>query len=321
MTAPATLLHAARSGDAAAFERMVAPLRGELLAHCYRMLGSVHDAEDAVQESLIRAWRSVGTLDERGHVRAWLYKIATNRCLTALQRRGRRELPVDVAPGTPASEILWLEPFPGPGSDATPESRYLAREHVELAFVAALQHLSAVQRAVLLMRDVLGFSAAEVAETLGTSTTSVNSALQRARKAIASDTPSQQRILDGLGAEGVARTVHRWADAWHRGDVDAIVSMLADDARYSMPPLPEWYRGREEIHAFLLRGPLRYRWRFLPTIANGQLAFGTYRWEDDQQRYVPSGLDVLTLGGGRVAAVTAFLTADLRRFGLPAEVL
>jgi RNA polymerase sigma-70 factor (TIGR02960 family) len=319
MTVPAELLHAARSGDAGAFERMAAPYRGELLAHCYRMLGSLHDAEDAVQESLIRAWRSVGTLDERGHVRAWLHKIATNRCLTALERRGRRELPVDVTPGTPASEIMWLEPFPDRGTDASPEMRYLAREHVELAFVAALQHLSAVQRAVLLMRDVLGFSAAEVADHLGTSTASVNSALQRARKTIASDAPSQQRILGELGDEGVAKTVHRWADAWHRGDVDAIVTMLAEDARYSMPPLAEWYRGHDEIHAFLLGGPLRYRWRFLPTIANGQLAFGTYRWDSDQRRYVPNGLDVLTLGGDRVAAVTAFLTADLTRFGLPAE--
>ena len=313
MTAPAALLDAARSGDSAAFEQLVAPYRGELQAHCYRMLGSLHDAEDAVQDSLIRAWRSVASLDDRGFVRAWLYRIATNRCLTALERRGRRELPVDLAPGTPATEISWLEPYP----DTSPETRYLARESVELAFVAALQHLSAIQRAALILRDVLGFSAAEVADQLDTSTASVNSALQRARKVIDSTAPTQQTVLRDLGDEAIAAIVARWTDAWHAGDVDAIVAMLADDARYSMPPLPEWYRGTEEIRAFLLGGPLQSRWRFLPTTANGQLAFGTYLWDDDTQQFVPGGLDVLTIRDGHVAEIVAFLTADLTRFGLP----
>jgi len=269
MTAPAELLDAARSGNSAAFEQLVAPYRGELQAHCYRMLGSFHDAEDAVQESLVRAWRSVGGLDDRGFVRAWLYKIATNRCLTALQRRARRELPVDLAPGTPATEISWLEPYP----DTSPETAYLARESVELAFVASLQHLSALQRAALILREVLGFSAAEVAVQLDTSPTA------------------------------------------------AIVTMLTDDAHYSMPPLPQWYRGQNQIRTFLLRGPLQSRWRFLPTKANGQLAFGTYLWDDAAGQYIPGGLDVLTIRrNGRVAEVTAFLTADLTRFGLPAHI-
>jgi RNA polymerase sigma-70 factor (TIGR02960 family) len=316
MSTPAGLLDAARSGDADAFERLVAPYRGELVAHCYRMLGSLHDAEDAVQESLVRAWRSVGGLDERGFIRAWLYKIATNRCVTAIEQRGRRELPTDVLPGTAQTEISWLEPYP----DVSPEAQYLARESVELAFVAALQHLSALQRAALILRDVLGFSAAEAAGLLDTSTASVNSALQRARKAVGSPGVSQQAVLRELGPDGVDEIVTRWTDAWHARDVDAIVAMLADDARYSMPPLPEWYSGPDDIRAFLLGGPLRSRWRFLPTSANGQLAFGTYLWEDDANAYLPGGLDVLTIRDGRVAQVVAFLSADLTDFGLPARL-
>jgi RNA polymerase sigma-70 factor (TIGR02960 family) len=316
MTAPAALLAAARSGDAGAFEQLVTPYRDELQAHCYRMLGSLHDAEDVVQESLVRAWRTVGTLDERGFVRAWLYKIATNRCLTAIERRGRRELPAGVTPGTPATEIAWLEPYPG----NSPEARYLARESVELAFVTALQHLSAIQRAVLILREVLGFSAAEVAGQLGTSTAAVNSALQRARRTIGSAAPTQQSVLRDLGDAAVGAIATRWADAWQAGDVDTIVAMLADDARYEMPPLPQWYRGRDQIRAFLTGGPLQSRWRFLPTTANGQLAFGTYLWDEAASAYVPGGLDVLTLRGGYVAAVTAFLTADLTRFGLPPRI-
>jgi RNA polymerase sigma-70 factor (ECF subfamily) len=316
MTAPATLLAAARSGDASAFEQLVAPYRGELQAHCYRMLGSLHDAEDVVQEALLRAWRSLGSLDDRGFVRAWLYKIATNRCLTAIERRGRRELPAGVRPGTPTGEIAWLEPYP----DNSPEAQHLARESVELAFVAALQHLSASQRAVLILREVLGFSAAEVAAQLGTSPAAVNSALQRARKTIGSAAPTQQSVLRDLGDAAIADLATRWADAWQAGDVGAVVAMLADDARYEMPPLPEWYRGRDQIRAFLIGGPMRSRWRFLPTTANGQLAFGTYLWDDTADAYVPGGLDVLTLLDGYVAEVTAFLTADLTRFGLPPRI-
>jgi RNA polymerase sigma-70 factor (ECF subfamily) len=313
MTAPAALLDAARSGDARAFEQLVAPYRAELQVYCYQMLGSLQDAEDAVQESLLRAWRSIGGLDERGFVRAWLYKIATNRCLTAIGQRSRRELPVDVTPGTAPAEISWLEPYP----DTSPEAHYLARESVELAFVAALQNLSAVQRAALILREVLGFSAAEVAVQLNTSTAAVNSALQRSRKAISSAAPTQQTVLRDLGDAAAGDIAARWADAWHAGDVDAIVAMLAHDARYSMPPLPEWYRGQDQIRAFLLGGPLRSRWRFLPTSANGQLAFGTYLWDDTTGAYVPGGLDVLTLLDGHVAEIVAFLTADLTRFGLP----
>ncbi|HKN52982.1 MAG TPA: sigma-70 family RNA polymerase sigma factor [Amycolatopsis sp.] len=316
MSAPAEVLDAARSGDAAAFERLVSSYREELLAHCYRMLGSRHDAEDVLQEALVRAWRGVGGLDERGFVRAWLYKIATNRCLTALERLGRRELPFDVHPGTPATEISWLEPRPDP----SPEASYLAREAIGLAFVAALQHLSALQRAVLILRDVLGFSAAEVAELLDTSTASVNSALQRARKTIDTTRVSRQSMLHELGSDAVNEIGRRWIDAWQDGDVDAIVAMLADEARFSMPPLPEWYRGTDAIRAFLVDGPLRSRWRFLPTSANAQLAFGTYLWDHDAGAYLPGGLDVLTLHNGQVSEIVSFLTADLTDFGLPADL-
>ena len=307
MTAPAALIDAARSGDARAFEQLVAPYRGELQAHCYRMLGSLHDAEDAVQDTLARAWRSVGSLDERGFVRAWLYKIATNRCLTAIEQRRRRELPAGVAAGTPAAEISWLEPYP----DVSPETHYLARETIELAYIAALQHLSATQRAALILRDVLGFSAAEVAGQRDTST---------ARKAIGAAAPTQQTVLRDLGDPAVNDIAARWADAWQAGDINTIIAMLADDARYSMPPLPQWYQGQDEIRAFLLRDPLQSRWRFLPTTANGQIAFGTYRWDDAAGAYIPGGLDVLTLLDGRVSDIVAFLTADLTRFGLPAHV-
>jgi RNA polymerase sigma-70 factor (TIGR02960 family) len=316
MSSPADVLTAARAGDADAFERLVGPYRGELLAHCYRMLGSLHDAEDAVQESLVRAWRGIGGLDERGFVRAWLYKIATNRCLTALERSGRRELPVDVRPGTPEAEVTWLEPYP----DQSPEASYLAKESVELAFVAALQHLSALQRAALILREVLGFSAAEVAGQLDTSAAAVNSALQRARKVIGPAGVSQQAVLRDLGQDGVEEIVSSWMTAWEAGDVDGIVAMLADDARFSMPPLPEWYRGPEAIRAFLAGGPLLSRWRFLPTSANGQLAFGTYLWDDDAGAYVPGGLDVLAVKDGRVAEIISFLSADFTRFGLPATL-
>jgi RNA polymerase sigma-70 factor (ECF subfamily) len=310
------VLDAARSGDSGAFEALVAPHRPELQAHCYRMLGSLHDAEDALQETLVRAWRNLHGLDDRGFVRAWLFKIATNRCLTALERRGKRELPVDVSPDTPATEISWLEAYP----DTTPEGRYMARESIELAYVAALQQLSPVQRATLILREVLGFSAAEVAELLDTSAASVNSALQRARKAVDSGAETQQEVLRDMGDDSITELVEQWANAWETADVDTIVAMLADDARFSMPPWPQWYRGHDAIRTFLVDGPLQSRWRFLPTTANGQRAFGTYMWDDEAGAFVPGGLDVLTIRDGRVDEVTVFLEADLTRFGLPAQL-
>jgi len=316
MTAPTELLDRARSGDQAAFGRLVSPHRDELRAHCYRMLGSLHDAEDAVQDSLVRAWRSVGTLDERGHIRAWLYKIATNRCLTALHHRARRELPVDLTADRVSAEISWLEPYPGP----SPETDYLSRESVELAFIAAVQRLTASQRAVLILREVLGFSAGEVAAQLDTTTASVNSALQRARKAIDSGARSQQSVMREMGETAVGQIVDRWMNAWQDGDVETIVALLAQDAKFSMPPMPQWFEGRDQIRSFLLDGPLLSRWRFLPTTSNGQVAFGTYLWEETATVFVPGGLDVLTICEGGITAVTSFLDADFSAFGLPTAV-
>ena len=316
--------------DEAAYLRLVEAHRRELHAHCYRMLGSVHDAEDVLQEALLRAWRGLPKFEGRSSVRSWLYRIATNACLTAIERRPKRVLPIDHGPateptaeiGAPLVESVWVEPYPVEVEDgfAAPDARYDRRESVELAFIAALQHLPATQRAVLIMREVLGFSAREVAETLKTTTASVNSALQRARAAVEERAPerSQQATMRSLGDERVRELVERYVDAWERGDVDAVVAMLAEDATFSMPPQVEWFRGREAIAAFLPRGPLAMPRRFLPARANAQPAFGTYRWIAAEERFVANAIHVLTLRGGSVADVTCFLTPALfPAFGLP----
>ena len=329
------LLEAAREGDEDAFARLVKPHRGALHAHCYRMLGSVPDAEDALQEALLRAWRGLPRFEPRNPLRSWLYTIATNTCLRAIERRPKRVLPTDNAPaadphdgpGEPLVESVWVGPYPDEGLGladglAGPEAHYEQRESVELAFIAALQHLPARQRAVLILRDVLGFSAREVAGQLATTPTGVDSALQRAHKAVDERLPeqSQQATLRALGDERVRRLIEDYIDAWERGDVDALVDMLTEDVAMAMPPLPTWYRGREAVAAFLRGWPLagELRSRLVPVRANGQLAFGHYTWDGERRGFVPHGVNVLTLRGARIEEITTFLTPEaLATFGLP----
>lgn len=330
------LLEAAREGDEDAFRRLVEPHRGELHAHCYRMLGSTHDAEDSLQEALLRAWRGLEGFEGRSSLRSWLYRIATNTCLDEMARRPRRVLPADYGPASdahhsseaPLIESVWVEPYPYEMLEAedvlaAPEARYELGEAVELAFIAALQHLPPGQRAVLILRDVLGFSAREVAELLETTVGSVSGALHRARKAVDERLPerSQQATLRVLGDDRLRELVEAYVDAWERGDLDAIVAMLVEDATFAMPPLALWYSGRDAIAIFLAKWALQERWRLLPTRANGQLAFGTYSWDAKKRRYVATGVDVLTLRGAQVEAITAFVTPEvLRDFGLPDEL-
>jgi RNA polymerase sigma-70 factor (ECF subfamily) len=329
VTVDPALLAAAADGDEHAFGRLIDRHRAELHAHCYRMLGSLHDADDALQETLLRAWRGLPRFGGRGLLRPWLFRIATNVCFDALAGRRRRMLPIDYGPpahpdddpSTPLAESVWVEPYPdeqvGLGDGyAAPEARYEQREAVELAFIVVLQHLPATQRAVLILRDVLGFSAREVARTLNTTTSSVNSALQRARKTVHNRLPdrSQQTTLRTLGDAKARELVNRYIKAWERGDVAAISAMLADDATFAMPPYAIWWRGRDVIAAFAAEPVHRY----LPAHANGQLANAAYRWNEEKRLYAAEALEVLTLAGAHVKEMTAFMTPEIvHRFGLP----
>ena len=331
-------LDAARAGDENAYRALVEPFRGELHAHCYRMLGSLQDAEDALQEALLRAWRGLARFEGRSSLRSWLYRIATNTCLNAIERRPKRVLPIDYGPPSdsadalaePLSESVWIEPYPDEelgveDGYAAPEARYEQRESVELAFVAALQHLPPRQRAVLVLRDVLGFSAGEVADALDSTTASVYSALQRAHEAVEERLPerSQQATMRSLDDAELRGLTGRFVEAWENADVDSLLSMLTDEAVIAMPPRPTWFRGHEAIRFFLREWPLASagRWRLVPASVGGQLAFGSYGLDPESGRWVFHGLEVLTVEGPKIAEITAFLDPELApRFGLPAQL-
>jgi RNA polymerase sigma-70 factor (ECF subfamily) len=329
---------AAGRDDEDAFRGLVEAQRADLHAHCYRMLGSLHDADDALQDTLLRAWRALPRFRGQSSLRTWLYRIATNVCLDAIARRPKRVLPIDYGPATapghdkpeqPVSGSIWIEPYPdetlgiAPGS-AAPEARYERREALELAFIATLQHLPPRQRAVLILRDVLGFSAKEASESLETTVASVNGALQRARKAVDERVPerSQQATLRRLGDRRLREIAERFADAFERGEIDAILAMLTEDATFGMPPYPGWCRGRDAIaDSWLMPSGPPPRLRYVPTRASGQLALGTYLLDRTSARYLPLALDVLTLRANLIGDVTAFRTpAVFPRFDLPDEL-
>ncbi len=315
----------ARDGDDAAFTRLVEPLRRELHAHCYRMLASVHDADDAMQDALLRAWRGIANFEGRSSVRSWLYTVATRTCLDVIAGRGRRALPMDLGPssdhavidGAPLTDIAWLGPYPDTGLAAE------QRESVELAFIAALQHLPGNQRAALLLFEVLSLSVAEIATIMDTSAASVNSALQRARATVADRIPARagQQSLRKVDDARIRQAVAGFSAALERGDADALVALLTEDVTWSMPPLPDWYQGLAAVRDYAIKVPLTScgAWRHLAVSANGQPAAASYSRRAGSGPYRPWSINVLTLRDGRIAEVTSFLgAAHFQDFGLPA---
>src|SRR5438128_8306854 len=325
-----TLLPALRAGDELAFQRLTDRYRRELLVHCYRMLGSFHDAEDALQEALLRAWRGLESFQGRSALRPWLYRIATNACLDVIASRRRRALPNAPGPAAgageslpgPVMEPLWIEPLPDNLIDVrttvNPEAHYDARESVALAFLATLQTLPGRQRAALILRDVLGWKASEVAELLETSVAAVNSALNRARVSMkgykADRMPSGAAPAD---SDQTAALLSRYVDAWQAADAAGLVALLREDALITMPPLPLWYHGRAAIRWFfetqLFAGEARERFRLVATKANGSPAFATYQ-RDEAGPYRLGALQVLTIEEGQIAEIHDFLAIGNTQF-------
>ena len=300
------------------FNALVAAHRSELHAYCYRMLGSLHDAEDALQEALLGAWKGMAGFEGRSSLKSWLYRIATNACLRLLEERKARILPYDYAAARsdnavePMLEnVPWLEPYPV-SLDATFEQR----ETLELAFVAALQHLPPNQRATLVLREVLEFSAAETAELLDTSVPGVNSALQRAKLAVKERVPpaSQQATLARLGDAARQTLVRAYVDAWAQQDASALVALLTEDARFTMPPIPSWFDGRDAVVRFFTQPVFRTPWRLEPVWVSGQLGFAAYQGPD----FRLGALNVVTLRGDKIAEITGFLDPSVHAyFSLP----
>jgi RNA polymerase sigma-70 factor, ECF subfamily len=338
--------HGQISEDASqAFERLAEPFRREIKLHCYRMLGSLHEADDLVQETYLRAWRSfssfeAGTSDEHGSFRAWLYKIATNACLNALEGRKhqQRYLPDQLGPagppkleGGPALDVPWLEPYPDASLHAgstiegfadaapNPEVRYAARESVQLAFVSAIQQLPPRQRAALMLCDVLGWASADAASLLGSSTASINSAMQRARQTLSQHYSDRRPPLESQPTPAQQELLGRYLQAWEGHDVDGFVVLLKEDATAVMPPWLQWFAGRQAIGTFFAAawktcGGLR----LVPTSANGQPAFAIYEFSAADQRWNAHSIHVLTLESDAISTVTLFLDPRLfRQFALP----
>jgi RNA polymerase sigma-70 factor, ECF subfamily len=305
------------------FARLTEPFRPELLAHCYRMLGSVYDAEDQVQETLVRAWRSYGEFEGRASLRTWLYRIATNTCLRAIENRSRRPLPSGLTSASEATdgslaperlEVPWLQPFPDallPGGPADPATIAVSREGVRLALIAALQYLPARQRAVLILRDVLGWRAAEVADLLGTSTAAANSTLQRARTQLRQAAPAEDEMREPADA-GQRALLDRYAAAFENADVAALMELLREDAVLEMPPQPTWFAGRDLVGRFMAARVLTEpgAFKMIPTTANGQPAFVAYLRESDGVHRAHA-IQVLTISAGRIARIVSFNDAAL----------
>jgi len=316
------------------FTRLAEPLRRELKVHCYRMLGSVHEAEDLVQDTYLRAWRSYGSFNGSGSFRAWMYKIATNACLNAIERRknAQRLLPdqlrpaaTQMPPGTPVTDVAWLEPLPDselsgiPDEAPTPEARYTSRESVQLAFIATIQELPPRQRAALLLCDVLGWAAAEAATLLSSSTASINSALQRARDSLAKRYPEGRLPATTRPDPAQQQLIGRYLKAWEGHDLDAFVALLKEDAAAVMPPWLEWYVGREMIRSFFAMA-----WKscgglhLVPTAANGQPAFAVYEASSADGQWHAHSIHVITVNTGGISTLTLFIEPRLfAAFGLP----
>jgi RNA polymerase sigma-70 factor (ECF subfamily) len=319
--------------DSEDFARLTDPFRAELLAYCYRMLGSVHDAEDQLQETLIRAWRSYGGFQGRSSLRTWLYRIATNACLRALENRDRRPLPSGLGgPGEDAAgplvaarpEVPWLEPVPDAllgAAPADPASIVVSRASVRLALIAALQYLPARQRAVLILRDVLGWRAAEVAELLGVNTTAVNSVLQRARAQVERVAPAEDEMREPDDPDSRA-LLDRYATAIENADIGTIMRLLRDDAVLEMPPLPTWFAGREQVGRFLAARVVNAPgwFRMVAVAANGQPGLAAYM-RDGDGGYRAHAIQVLTVTGSSIARIVSFNDPGLFPvFGLPEDL-
>lgn len=335
-------LAAARNGDTGQFSELTEPYRRELQVHCYRILGSLHDAEDLVQEIFLRAWKRLETFEGRASFRSWLYKIATNACLDFLdQQRSRRFLPHTNLPSAdpqtgvlpPSPEMTWLEPFPdewlSDQSAVNPEARYTNTESISLSFLTALQVLPPRQRAVLILRDVLDFSAAETAEVLEITVSSANSALHRARTTLSQRYQGQklERSASSTTDERIQWLLDHFVRAWENADVDGLVALLKEDAILAMPPSPSWYEGREAIRAFaaatvfadegMFSGKASQRWRLVSTRANGAPAFAIYQ-RIEENEYQAFGMHLLELDGDKLIQVISFIDPSLPpHFGLP----